>query len=352
LEKLMDTSASFTVPPGHQVHVFQGGVFPGLNRTPTGVVFLQTGLGGDDQVNEIAGLLQAAEEAVRQQSALSEVKVAAIQGTLSELAAPHQPSLLRVPCLVVASFQPGSLQGWLDDAAGRQRLTRLLQHVSTARSDVPVAFRLFAVPGSREALALAAIAAELGLVLESPQQDGALFAEVQRPDAQTLVALLGRPMPAAASAQPQVPGGPAPLVRSPRLQRLLAEAAEEPSAISWSALAQELLQRHAPLLCMTEPAPNGGHSCKLASTPGDGPALAVFPDLMALHQTARAWGLAEGTYGIAAMGIRQLAPWALQMGPPVLLSGFRTREAPRFVLLRPPALRSLADGVVPAWSQS
>lgn len=147
-----------------------------------------------------------------------------------------------------------------------------------------------------------------------------------------------RPAPAKNEGQP--------LVRAPRLCRLLLERIEKNDGETERRLYEELLRREQGVLLFGSPDGKGVMPRSFPGVPET--ALPAYPDLRSLQWCAQDLGMAPSSYAIAGMPPRKLFEWAAKMGAAVALNVYRDRSSPLYVLVRAPTVQTLAQGRVPA----
>jgi hypothetical protein len=138
-----------------------------------------------------------------------------------------------------------------------------------------------------------------------------------------------------------------PLARSPLLERLLLDVVRRGDS-QRPALAFHLRTRPHSLALVATRAPTGAVGITPRSWPGLGSAFAAYPDIAALHRAAQEMGLAEGSYGVAAMPAAKRFAWAASLDVGVVLGVFEAVAdglgKPSYVPFTVKQLRSLTFG--------
>jgi tetratricopeptide (TPR) repeat protein len=132
-----------------------------------------------------------------------------------------------------------------------------------------------------------------------------------------------------------------PLLRAPRLCRLLRAEVDRGTPSARRELDEELLRRSAPLMLIMKP---DGQSTFVAEFPGIGPALRAYPDMHSLQMTVRDLELAEDSYVPASMAVRDIFGWAAGKNLSVALNVYMTPYTPTYVMWLPSEAQLMAQG--------
>lgn len=380
------TSPGPTVPPGHKVEVIPvpDTLDPSLCPLGDSVWVASLGLGGDEPVEDLEGLLRKLER--QAWDAQRPARVSRAEGPLSLLFAPSNPPVKTVPRLLLWVINKPTLDGWLVEPARLQVLLRHLYRLENAAQPITqfVYFEHDCGPG---AAVMARLLAGLGLNPQVLQQDPdpqrPLLVKVHRPDGLALIALTGAPFPlqgavdtfpadvnaqkAGAEAQGDAPLlqmlearerdylarvlqplqpllsqlNRGPPLRAPRLCRLLRTVVERRAPSDRLALEEALLSRAQPLLILMKP---DSRETFVAEFPETGPALRVYPDVQSLRMTVRDLKLPEGSYRIAGLAVRDVFDWGAKSNLTVALNVYLTPYMPTYVFWSPDEARWMAQG--------
>lgn len=362
------------VPKGHRVEMHRVSPLPGVIRSAAGMWLVHLGVSSDEQDEEldrVLGEVQMLRDGPRPQ-----ILLAAVQGPLSSLMAPADPALTPLSGHLVWSLDAAALAGATRAPALLQRLLRQMYAISRAA----ITQTVFAVNHrAAPARAVVMLIRELGIEVREPDpKEGAILAEVHRPESVVISALVGVPFGeslAAGSWAREVneekdraegdherrarvedeeraalevrlgqDGGArriAGVDRAPRLRRLLLAAADEGGAAARKALYEELLGREVPLLFMIDPKTRGA---ALRSWPDGFEALVIYADNASLLTTARDLGLPMGSFAAAEMKPAALFAWGAGQGWPVAICVFRESGEPVYARIKAEEVRALAAG--------
>jgi hypothetical protein len=376
--------AGTVVPQGHQVHLFQvpSGPEPLLEQSAGGIWFAYMGLGSDDPFEDLDGLLRKLEPQL--DSAPRTVLLAQSVRQVSELFAPADPELQKLPGAIAWLFPDSSVEAWLESPARLQLLLHRLHDLNVRRPSLYQCVYLAGDSG-QGGLLLAGLLKGLGIEVHKPDaRQGHFLMEVQRPEGVVLSALMGGLYPVGqhaadfssrtvnqekAHAESQGDAtrlrlleqqerdslakllGPSwplrmrrPLERAPRLCRMLRATVDKGDPDTRRLLDEELLNRPLPLLLLMNP---DGRSVIPAEFPGVGRALRAFPDLTSLNLTVRDLQLQRGSYLSVGIMAHELFGWAAKGGLAVALNVFLTPHTPAYVLWGPKEAISMAQRKVP-----
>ncbi|HYO54291.1 hypothetical protein [Archangium sp.] len=370
---------SSVVPPGHQIVqvAVPGSLAPSVELLKGGVCVAFLGQGSDEPVEELESLLRQLEPWMKDSQRLS---LLSQEKVLSQLFGPS-PSTIAVPRVLLWVFSRRALCGWLEEPANLQALLRHLYRLKSSAQPVAqfVCFEHDCGPG---AAVLARLLIGLGLnvrVLEPDPQRYVLL-EVHRPDGVVLTALMGHRFPRegavddfpasvnAEKARAEAQGDvlrlwqleqwerdylvralqpiqsqlrELPQLRAPRLCRLLRTVVDQASPTARKALEKELLRRTLPLLLLMKP---DCKSMSVAHFHGIGPALRAYPDHDSLLRTVKDLEMAEGSYGIGGMSVRDVFDSAAAGNISLALNVYLTPYTPTYVFWLPEDARLLAQG--------
>jgi hypothetical protein len=321
------------VPDGHRITIFRAVPEPGLVATEGGVVLAQLGTGSDDAAMELAELARNVEVALRRPR---RVVLSQHAGPLSSLCTPSDPPVTVVPALVVWIFHSGGVEA----SAGRlEAVVECLRSASSHATPPPSSVAYFVDRVSVHLPALAELLAGAGIHSRHTEQDGAVLAEVHRPEGVIISALCGSEVVTGGTAGGRGETSASALDRAPRLQRLVLAAIDDDSDNAWRALTDELLRREWPLLLIGDSA--GRVSQRRWG--GSEAALAAYPDVRSF-----AFAVEDlrppGPVAMAAMRPRALFAWASQLGSAIALNAYRDRARPQYLMLDARRVSALARG--------
>lgn len=354
-------AASFTVPAGHEVTMFQPASVPIVDRLPGGTVIAQLGTSSDEYLEELQQVSEDMNDLLEWHGASPvPIVLAACMFQVSDLFAPNDFDAVALPGLVLWVIDASSGQLWLRNPepllqainrAGAQRvggspiqqyvlLTIQQDRVATA-GVIEQTLSVRPPPGAADFIRLLA---STGVSLGAVPEDGIFFVEVRRPDV-VVGALLMAPLPelgiAQAAAGPQTV---ATVARAPRLRRLTLAALEQPGADTRRQLYQELLSRDIALLIIVD---RQGRAAPM-TWPRFGLALPVFPDITSLLQAADDLHMDRQTLAWAHLQPRDLFAWVdRDLSCSVALNVYKDRNSPLYVLLSQPHVTELARGRIP-----
>lgn len=367
-----------TVPAGHRIDIFRAIPVPRVLRTPGGSVIAHLGLGSDEPPEVLEGLLDEVETALS--GAPAQVLLSMHRGTLSELFAPADPAVLPVAGVVLWAVHAGSLAGWIEDPVRLQALLQRIHRIGTSRRLVVQQYVYWMDEAKTEQRLELELLRGLGLEVRLPEKDGAILAEVHRPEGIILSVLTGRihapeaapdPYPRTVNEEKDRAEAEGDRERrerveereraflakrivetgksragelpawAPNLCRLLLEVATTGSHAAWKALHKELAGRSIPLLLIVDPATRG---VAPRTWPGQGPALAAYPDRISLEWTAQDTKIPPGSFAIASTTPRILFDWAAESGLAVAINVYRDRASPLYVMFPAEKMKSLASG--------
>jgi hypothetical protein len=301
------TTNTVTVPAGHEVHLVGRTNEPAVWRMPGGLLVATTGRGGDDQVAEIAALL----DAIGAQVTRAPVVVVGAIAKIDELFAPARPATETLDSACAIYFQAGSLVGFTE--AKLDRLAVQLRELG--RRTTPIVCLDPAADVVRLRSRLAGMAARVA----SP--DGTIAAEVVRPDGTIITGLVAQLAEtiAAAPADDQ-----APLARSPMFTAMILAVVKRDTAETRRALSAALVARTAPFALLGTPGADGTYGIwprDFGATKG----VVAYPDVRSLHRAAHELGLQPGGYAIMAMPPATLMAWAASNELAVMACAFGAR---------------------------
>jgi hypothetical protein len=372
------------VPPGHKVETFRApdDLGPRLSTLGDSVCVATLGHASDEPVEELENLLRQFEPGMWDPQ--RPARVARVEGPVTQLFAPANPSLRTIPRLLLWVFNRSGLECWLEDPARLQVLLSRLYRLENASQPITqfVYFERDCGPG---AIVMARLLAGLGLNVQQLQPDPQriFLVKVYRPEGITLIGLVGDPIPlgeavdtfptavnaekARAEAQGDAlrlwqheqrerealarvlqPLQPhlrqSPLLRAPRMYRLLRAFVDQGSPTARRALEQELLRREQPLLLLMRP---DGKSTFVAEFPHVGRALRAYPDLASIQLTVKDLGLPPDAYRIAGVPARDVFNWGAAENLSVALNVYMTAHTPTYVFWSPEDAKQLAQGQIP-----
>jgi hypothetical protein len=305
---------------------------PKLVHAEGGALLAHLGFGSDDAVAELDALGKHVAEALARPP--HRVVLSEQCGDLSDLFAPSNPRVSERAGELVWVLNVGILDVW---ACRLEQLVDRLRAFTSARPALSQCAYL-AEGGSPFARSLTPLLEAAGIPPRIPERDGSLLVEVHRPEGVVITALLGMSWTDAIQ-----PGGdarsPRPLLRAPRLRRLLLEASSGPTP--WRGLMEELLRREAPFLFIANPA--GGVAQQ--QWPGSEPALPAYPDERSFAWTVE--DLRLESVRMAVMPPHVLFSWAAGKRSAVALNVYKDRASPSYVMLGAEDVQALARGTIP-----
>lgn len=374
-------SNSTVVPPGHKVETFRipENLGPSLSLLGDSVCMASLGHGSDEPVEELEDLLRQFD--ARMWDPQRPARVARVEGPISLLFAPSNPTARTVPRLLLWVFNRSGLECWLEDPARLQVLLSRLYRLENSAQPITqfVYFERDCGPG---ALVMARLLAGLGLNIQALEQtpDHVMLVKVHRPEGIALIGLVGAPFPLgeavdtfpaavnAEKARAEAQGDAlrlwqheqrerealarllqplqshlrqAPLLRAPRMYRLLRAFVDQGGPAARRALEQELLRREQPLLLLMRP---DGKSTFVAEFPRVGHALRAYPDLASIQLTVKEFGLTPDAYRLAGVPARDVFSWAAAENLSVALNVYMTPHTPTYVFWSPEEAKRLAKG--------
>ena len=368
------------VPEGHRLVLYRLDPRSLIVSTDAVAWLAHLGTSSDDAEQELDAVLAGV--GALMQGGRPRILLSSGGGRLSSLMAPNDPQILP---------QPHGMLVWTVDAAGLagaprgstlvQRWLRCL-YVTGTRSAPPAQCVFLRETASPQARAVAALVRGLGFAVHVPEDNGAIVAEVHRPDGVILTVLLGGLQRTAEPADDHAlqmnkakdraendgdagqlqrleaderdalevklasaAGAPrvAPVRRAPRLHRLVLAAADHGDA-ACPALYEELLRREVPLQVIIDPKTRGA---RLQTWPGGIEALPVYADEAALLKSARDLGMPLGSFAGAVMPPPELFGWAAGHSWAIAMNAFRTPDQPVYVVLTAETVKALAGGRMP-----
>ena len=309
------------VPDGHRIDVTVAWPQPRVTVCGGGAWIAQLGLGSDAQDSELDAII--AELDARLAKPRPPVVVANPNGSLEELFAPHDPTVMPLDGLLLWVIDADAL-GCTPLVAGRL-VDQLKKHA--------IAQTVFVRDASseRSRAVIAAIQTLSIGVRELQPPDAAVVIEVLRPGGILLTALAGTPIPTLPPSG--LPGGVASVARAPRLRALLVASADA----SRKALYAELSTREIPLVALAHPS----GALQLRTWPDGTTALPVHADRMSLLATARELGLPADAFAIVEVVPRALFARASKEGWAVAINFYDDAGAPKYIAIQPSDVRVL-----------
>ena len=370
------------IPPGHKlisVSVPEE-LAPSMNFLEGGICIASLGQGSDEPVEEVETLLRKHEAWLKDPRRISLVSQ---EEHLLRLFGPS-PSTTVIPRAVIWVFSPRALCALLMMPASLQALLRHLYRLKASARQTLLQYMFFEPDCGPLGMVMARLLVGLGLrdvrTLDPDDPERRVLFEVHRPDGTVIAGLRGFPLKLEGAVEdfllrvnvekdqaeargdaPRLrqleqqerdylvrelqPIQPLlhklPLVRAPRLCRLLRTAADQASPTARQAVEQELLERTLPLLFLMHP---GGKGAITATFHGVGSALRVYPDYLSLTQAVKEMELPADSYVISGMAARDMFDWMASQNCTVALNVYMTAYMPTYVFWLPKDLRLLAQG--------
>lgn len=378
-------SKSTVVPDGHSVTVYSAAIDPSVQLTGGGFLLAQLGVSGDEPIFEIEAWLDRIDELI--ESSPQRAIVSGAQGTVNALFAPENPPVVVVERAVILVMFAGSLNTALGDAETLQRVSHRLEAITTRAGAPPIVY-LGQGAGEPTTLLLNVLRS-LPIELRSPDEDGSVLVEVERPEGITICAPLGDKLePSSAdldsslrtllqarrdavaahdparmrsldekersiyerwiAAQEEQSGPRAPMIAR-HLTRALMEFVTSRDSDTWTALNELLLHRDLPLFLMVDPTTRGMF---LREWPGVGRGVPVYPDRLSLLWAADDLAKKAGSFGVAVIPVRDLFGWAASSGLALAINVYASRQQVTYIPWTPPQVKALADERVPIISFS
>ncbi|RKG82657.1 hypothetical protein D7W79_01840 [Corallococcus exercitus] len=372
------TAPPSTVPPGHRIERIPvpEDMEPDLSSVGDSVCVATLGHGSDKPVEELEDMLRAlgpqAWDAQRPARLLHPGE------PFSRIFAPANPHVRTVPRLLFWIFNTHSLSTWMAEPTRLQVLLRHLYRLEHATEPV-TQFVCFEHNCGPRAAVMARLLAGLGLPVRALDPRLPLCLKVHRPEGIALIALTNDPLPlngdvdvflatvnamrAEAEAQGdasrllelearerdylakvlqplQAQVRPGPLLRAPRLHRLLKAVVARREPTDLQALDEALLGLAQPLLMLMR---SDGKEVFSAKVPGVGTALRVHTDMLSLQMAVKDLGLAETDLRIVGVAVREVFDWGGRENLAVVLNVYLSRQATEVFWL-PDAAKRMAQG--------
>lgn len=363
-KKPLGKGETFTVPEGHHVTTVSPVPFPGAFRTPGGVIVASFGAAGDEPLHEMLEVFAKVDQLLIDGSVTA--RLVQPRGTLelSELVYGAGQPIATIASPLITVFHVGTPQLLMSDAVRLQTLLSFFHHVASLRNPERLQAAYFVEAPNACTAMLAGFLRVLDVDVRTPHQN-VIHAELERPDGAIECMPVGAPYRTSLPESDRyvwkvnaekahaartgnvkrketleeeerqyltdkieevgVKKGTTPLLRSPRLTRLLSavETAEDKLA-AMAEIASELMTREAPVLYVQEP--NGGVELRTSGPMKSG--IYLYPDMSTLRWAAEDLGRAAGSYKIAAAPAPAVFEIAAKDGLGVAVGGYRDRSTP------------------------
>jgi hypothetical protein len=301
------------VPEGHSVTVFGIRADPVVEDGPGGLVVAHLGAGIDDPDELTAVIKQARAVLGRACAAAHFVRRAT---AISDLFEPNPLDGAEAAHGIVWTVAQDGLWSTLADAGARERFLAELRTI-----DAP---QWLVVDGSWETDDEFEAALREASVEVLQARNGPVLVEVRRPGGERAVGFVAGPCTPTAKR-----GAPRPLVRAPRLRRLLLDALDSGATPS---LVERLLDRPYKLLFFVDT----DGTAQMTTWPDQpDPYLPVFGDLTTLQRTAHETGRPPNSFAIGGLTATELLAWARDSRFGIALNVFADSGQAHYIPIRP-----------------